>query len=366
MITISKSVWWMSNTISHEEIAAVASSAYESVARENGGIEQVEDPRTMSTGEKIVDYFFCGNVKKEYMDYLYQMSRSRALLDAGNGKLRRALLLMRTESDTESGKFVQPVSKFEMKQRLEIYNTNLRKINSLMPEKTIEFDNETTDCFNGKNNYLITRDKTQIAIDGIPLDTPSSSRMSLPCVSVSLVPRFKSIDSIQVKDLATIQSCEELGVDDHIYFVKFAKRNEPVVMRIGDVRGVDSIQKKLHNLWSINNVKDKFIQIMNRCPNEIASDHLNFTEDSRLSSLKLPAHMNPAHLSRVNTAIQKWTTWMNTESDVIFKEIDRFEKLASPTKTDAHAFVLLQNRINSIGIRQNKINDDLQIIQKQL
>jgi len=238
MLTISNG--WLSNAISSTRITRVATAALQ-----NARTGVADNSRDMARVERFVDYVFCGSVKKQYMDYLYQMAQNRAWLEQE---------LEKPEPRRVSTRLMQCRNTI---------SRNQESIKNLMSGNTLEFGYEVSGNAGQLENFLIFRDRSRAKTIGISAQIPVPSSQPIPKNRPATpTPNFSKVEYIQIHDLVDIQRKEQLRCRGRTYLVKFTDNNEPIVMGSEKYPQAElaSIQRKLTDLWSVDMEQSRFTQ----------------------------------------------------------------------------------------------------------
>ncbi len=337
--------WWMSNNISTSRITQIANAGRASTRPEQigqiGQIGQIDHSRDMGVGEQLFDYVFCGRVKKQYMDYLYEMARNRALLDDELSSTVR--------------------NEIQRKRLWANFSTSKEQVNDLMAGDWLKFAVEPTTEQHSANqeNYLIYEDRFNSTTVGLALHPqvlPSQPAAQHRQVDI---PHFNSIDNIRIRDLEAIKNCGQLRCRDQIFTVKIADHGQPVVLCLGDAQRTDAVQSRLRRIWIINRLKNKVTDIMN---NFGRSEKLKFQE-TLVNSDQSSSPEFETWVSLVNSRRESLTRAYNLvqiranrERRIIENELDRFEQLTEPTRAEKKAFLLLQAKIDSFYKSSNSLS----------
>lgn len=341
--------WWMSNNISTSRITQIANAGRASVRPEQ--IEQIDHSRDMDLGEKLFDYVFCGRVKKQYMDYLYEMARNRALLD---------------------NELSSTVQNEIQRERLRInFRTSAEQVNDLMAGRdSLKFavrPDMDQDSVN-RENYLIYEDRFNCTTIGLALHPQFEPLQAAAQPGQGAIPQFNSLDQIRIRDLEAIMQCGQLGYGNQVFAVRVSARGQPLVLRLGDGRQSDALQSRLRRLLIINKVKTKVTAAMN-----------NFGETEQLLAREAPVNEDRPG----SPELDAWTVLVNNRRDMLTKavglarlrancerrtienELERFEQLTDPTSAEKNAFLLLQTKIASFSHSIRTFSCDIKSIQSR-
>ena len=359
MIAISNG--WMDNTISYSRIASIATAAQEHTERANAGATVIDHSRDMGCGEKLFDYVFCGSVKQQLMDYLYQMAHDRTA-QAISLRSRRALPGESADSSTA----VNEARIHAAIRRKEILIKFLIKGNSL------KFCPRSAEARAEQENYLIYKNEFTGQATGIPLKIPSRSRPMLRHVLSTSIPSFETVGDIQIRHLKATGKCRQLILAGQTYQVRFTKNNGPIVMLSDDVMQTDALQKRLHNIWSIDRVNRKLTGLMRRPLEDTRADasltyslHKNCTEQQLIANEKL-GRLGDAIQVRYDEAVANLKSRLNEHGQLLRAELQRFENLTDPKPADARNFLRIQTRIKSFENSLDMANETIETCKYKL
>jgi len=195
MITLSNSRGWMNNTISHSTIRNIVLAAQETAVQEDAGVAQADHSRDMGRCERIFDYVCCGSVKKEYMDYLYQLSHSR--VHEGIYLKSRSMSVPRRGFD-QCSKHSRNIPDYEW------------QVAQRMPGNTLTFSTLAVEEDSQRDEYLILRKRSGETPTGIPLTLKTPSGPTLNAFLNSAGPVFNDVGDIRIRHLKHIQQCRKL------------------------------------------------------------------------------------------------------------------------------------------------------------
>ena len=348
MLTISNG--WLNSAISYSRIVNITDSALE-----NAASGRADNSREMGLGEKIVDYIFCGSVKKEYMDYLYRMTRNKALL----------------ESELTKGDAT--IHTFRASQLRDKVEKNLKRINQITVESTVELGTDSSVNLHKGGSYLIYREKHSHLIKCLPLNYyRGQAFLTVPDTdSPFSIPEFETIGHIQIEDLAAIKQNGKLRCGGEIYTVKFTKNNEPLVIQMSDIRQAEAIQRRLQTLWNSSNVKERLTDLRSRILKDTTWHLYDMRmywsqSDQDFSASTYWKNLRSTFQEKFTAAVAASNARFDIESMMIDDELDRLEKLTDPAQADEGTFLLLHEKITSLERALDAANDNIWRLKTEL
>lgn len=373
MITLSNG--WFSNTISQSRIAKIAKAAQESVRAEqarhaeptnplpeivldeqDGPPQQIDDSREMGLADRFVDHVFCGGVKFDYMNHLFELTKKKVMIEVIRGK--EANLPVEQRSGSELNELVVAVL------------SGNHDINELTPGKSMQFGTDTAANSATKELYLVYRDTTSFTTIGIPVLMQSSLS---PPPSAGETPeasalKFKKSGDIRISDLQKIKELGYLQCGDQRYTVRFTDLNEPILLRLGQNNENDAIQSRLRNLWVIDHLKREFSAMQTLPGAQQPALHLPRFNHLRASSLRPDkwAELGIIVGDKFKLAVSIMHDRLNVEINVINQQLSCFELLTNPTQADIAALRSLRERIIDFRQTQNNVVEKISDIRSQL
>ncbi len=350
MISISNG--WLNNTISYSRINKIAAAAQQQAGTGNTVINQDDHSRDMALGEMIYDYIFCGSVKKEYMENLYTMVYRRESLRVRHVNEDAQSLPGSQERAKRDKAYVEGVlnrpsprdplkSRFETRQKSNL--CAIRETESplvrVMPTHTLQYEHNPLDNNAGEHNYLIFRDKRRRIAAGIPVTSQPGAVTSAGTDAVTpAVATYKSLTELQVNCLATLRQSHQLELQKHIYHVRFTKEGEPVVLVADNAVPAASLQKRLTNLWLIENVQQRLTALRERTAR---------TSEASLYQLSaISEGIERAYFKAIDALDKKMTEECAKIETRLKALLKKFESGTDPDWEDKPAFRKLLEEIN--------------------
>ena len=332
MLTISKPGYF-NNSISYSRIRQVALEARGKASEQNQYQREVSYNPAMGLGEMFYDHVFCGDSKQDFMKSIYAMSHERARLEL--------------------------VTKYEVthevmtdEERRSFYLTRIawqeEPVNTMLGGNSLQFDTEPFQDAQHRETYLIYRDHARRKTIGIPLNLQPGAAQNSP---LTAIPAFDSVERIHFEDLNSIKKSGKLNFANRVYDVRFTDKNEPIVMQLEEDPQATLLQKRLLNLWAIENVKERLVQYQNSVEQPILDFYTGGIDvypvtDQRNAQRRDWIRFCGTLQHRLTAAVNMLINQMKEEIIPIRKELESFENLINPTWADKKAFLKLQQKIS--------------------
>ena len=357
MITISNSRGWMSNSISYATISRVAGAAQHNAELELAGLNVVDHSRDMDVGERIYDYVLCGSVKKEYMDYLYQLARQR-VYDGLFQKYKNC-----RNPYTDKAYMSRSRSKMEECQY---------QIVSRTVEGTLKFGDVPVAGDMQLDDYLIFRGKPGSEPAGIPVQYPSSGP-TLKEFLVSSVPSFNAVSDIRIRNLRAIEQCNRLVFKGHAYQVRLTKYDEPIVLLSDSGKHTELLQRRLKNLWLIDNEMQRLANLRSQ-PLEnpkldwssILTELPETIHDKWLAGFAQWNMFAEMAQERLIKAVEQSHVRLDIQKRELEQALVHFEKQTLPAPTDVEELQRLIDKINLFRQEQGGVSLSIMCVKREI
>jgi len=352
MLTISNG--WLSNSISYAQTIKAA-TAGQAFALD----DMVDHSPAMGLGEKIVDYVFCGSVKKEFISHVYQMARKRAKLE----------ITCRHNDHSADNWNASRMDSYHLQ-----INVNEQRLKYLLSGKSLAFGTAPFENEACRDNYLIFRDDARRSVIGLPLNLQNpATRTTSQMIPIILIPTFDKAEQIELRDFANIKKSGKFICGTQTFDIRFTDDDEPVVMQVDENPYVRPVQRRLLNLWAIENLKKRLAEFESLSGEDVIlcvpffprgewptdTAYRTLKEWQRVVGVKgitdrlYPQFTNWDQFAgviqeKIFKAVETQTVKLNQESSVLAQELERYAKLIKPTVTEQRGFLTLQQKINQL------------------
>lgn len=344
MIPIARN-GWISNTISYARIAAVVQGA--ETRAQSGGVNPACQ---MGHCEKMMDYVFCGSVKKQYLQYLHEMTLAK--MQASESRAVQSTEVLRAQNHRLRKVMTELVG----------YESALSR---LMSGNTLNFCLTASGNPTNWENYLIYRDRRRHAACGLAVPLPAPVPPAPPNPQIMLAPSFNTAAEIRIINLANIRRCGKVVCGNQTFTVRFTNKNEPIVMQDRHNPQADLLREKLFNLWSINKVKERLAEFR-RVPLESSKlgtvgERWHLGADDRAENADWIGFTVTVQ-DRFDRAVSMAKVRLDAQSQLLEAELVRFEQLTVPTRDDTREFLKLQEKIALLKRSRDQVNENIKYV----